>query len=182
MTPVERLIYDAITRTVEMKGVAYFGRPTGSYILDGNDKKLSAASYLTYLRGSVPCATEITDEVEATGCRFGPCRYFSLPIDGSLRGYEAACQVKDLPQAELREVRLTAKMHEVTEVDGVILGGYELVAPGIQPTPTDYSVIIIGPHEGDVFVYTWHPGRVMPTGQVELPRMPVKLAGVVDGH
>lgn len=161
-------IAGAMNRTREFKGDGYLARPAGSSIdrIDVTNGTIVANFLLSHEW------TEVTDEAEAMGVRFGACRYFRATIAEGYTGREGIALVNELSDEDLANVRIVRGHH----------GNFEFQLAGATPRPTWVMHLIIGSYEsfpnGEVNddtagIITWYPGRL--TKQTDLTDATVKF-------
>lgn len=159
----------AFEYTLGDEGPSYFARPAGSsveglHVGDGE----AVVAFLKQHNW-----TEVTDEAETLGVRFGGCRYYRATISAPYVGQEGIALASELTDDELAGARVVRGHH----------GKLELQLQGLKPRPTTVMHIIVGsasafPH-GDVTakdaqVVTWYPGRL--TASVDIGGATVKRA------
>ena len=153
---------NTLNRTVKELGVAYFGRPSGSYIQDANGERLTGQTFVDLLRTGIEAGRveNVTEEIPAYAKSSG-CQYFRFEIPADLEAYQGADILGRL-DVDLDGLRVQEASHKGRDGSPIP----EIVTSEIKPLRVDFGHFIVGEHKGEDFIFTAHPGEVLPANPI----------------
>lgn len=156
------MMIEILNRTVKELGAVHFGRPSGSYIQDANGERVTGQTFVDLLKTCIEAGSfeDVTEEIPAYA-KIPVCQYYRFEIPADLEAYQGADILGRL-DVDLDGLRVQEASHKGRDGSPIP----EIVTSDLKPLRVDFGHFIVGPDNGNLVIWTAHPGEVLPANPI----------------